>query len=99
MTDRFARAVFQRSPEGGLIIVRTANGDYHELTALDAYHAESKLHQFARANRLILTECAGFDSLPASDGGREGDLRVASQVAEARLRSKSPRQAAMRRAG
>lgn len=59
MQHRFASARFVRSPIP-LVIVQTGAGDYHELTALDAFHAENKLHQFARANNLILTEYAGF---------------------------------------
>lgn len=62
MTDRFARAnLFCAKDDNCLVTIRVGNGDYYELTAISRYHAEQKLHEFADANRLILTETAGFD--------------------------------------
>ncbi len=62
--DRFAHAHLQAVPVGSsrnwIVTVRVANGDYYELTALDPWHAEQKLYDFARLNRLIL-QTAGFD--------------------------------------
>jgi len=95
MTDRFARAHLQvpTNPDSCdyLVTIRVGNGDYHELGAMDPYHAETKLHEFARTNRLILTECAGF-----SNGGRavrsdSGDMPVGqvSPIAAARSPARS----------
>ena len=96
-TDRFARAHLDpvlSSPQSYdcVVTIKVANGDYYELRSIDRYHAEIKLHEFARHNRLILTECAGF-----SNGGRavrsdSGSMPVGqvSPIAAARSPARSP---------
>ena len=84
MTNRFARAHFQpHSDYAGVVTVKVGNGDYFELTALDRYHAETKLHEFARANHLILIECSGFSkgSRTVSDGGDNAGRTIVSPIA------------------
>ena len=63
MQQRFATASFVSTPTT-LVIVKTGAGDYFELSVLDKFHAETKLWQFAKANALILTECAGLSGYP-----------------------------------
>jgi hypothetical protein len=59
MTDRFARALLRIAGDDYIVIIKTSS-DYHELSAISIYHAEQKLHEFARVNGLILTEILGF---------------------------------------
>jgi hypothetical protein len=58
MQNRFATARFISKP--ALVIVETGSGDYFELGCTDLFHAQVRLRQFAHANALLLTECAGF---------------------------------------
>ncbi|MFA5430088.1 MAG: hypothetical protein WC329_02895 [Candidatus Omnitrophota bacterium] len=96
MTDRFARAQFQEISADkyhGIVIIRVGNGDYFELTALDRYHAETKLHEFARTNKLILIEVAGFSngSRAARGSGGNTGRRLVSPVAATRSSSQPHR--------
>jgi hypothetical protein len=96
MSPRFARAVFHSYPNNNCIItIKTGNGDYFELVALDQYHAETKLHEFVSTNNLILVECAGFNTTRRSvtrqaANSPMANRPVASPIAMSRS-SSSPR--------
>lgn len=99
MTERFARAnlLVPSNPDSCnyIVTVKVVNGDYHELGALDPYHAETKLHEFARNNRLIITEHAGFSKgsrAVRSNLGDDTDLAVSS-IAPSRFSSSIHRRA------
>ncbi len=96
MTDRFAKANLRTISSDAydyIVTVKVANGDYHELGAIDPYHADTKLQEFARTNRLILTECAGFSKRSRAVTSDSGDFagRVVSPIAATRFSAQSRR--------